>query len=293
MELRHLRYFTAVAESLSFTEGARRLHISQPPLSQQIRDLELELGTALFTRTNRRVALTEAGTTFLDQARAILDQVNRAVEQSRAIGSGRAGTLDIGLTGSILPGGLGALAAAYGARFPGVAVRLHEMAPDAQEAAIMDRRLDLSFLRHPGGDPALRVELAWPEGVVAVLPRAHPLAARRGLRLADFRGESFVFLRRADSCFARHLWSCCIEAGFEPAVTQEVIEAHSVISLVASGFGVALLPERIRRIPSAVAFRRLAGMTASADVSIAYHPDHGPVVGEFLTFARAWLARAE
>src|SRR6266852_4830053 len=129
VELRHLRYFAVLAEELSFTAAAARLGISQPPLSQQIQDLEAELKTPLFRRTSRRVALTAAGAAFLDHARSILSQVGQAAEQARAIGSGRTGRLDIGTTGSVLLGPLGAIVAVYTRRYPEVAVRLHEMAP--------------------------------------------------------------------------------------------------------------------------------------------------------------------
>ncbi|MCF3948439.1 LysR family transcriptional regulator [Acidiphilium sp. AL] len=291
MELRHLRYFVAVAETLSFTAAAARLRVSQPPLSQQIRDLERELGVALFERTSRRVGLTAAGAAFLDHARAILDQAELAAEQVRAIGRGHMGSLEIGLTGSVLGGRLGALLAAYSACYPKVALRLHEMSPQEQETALINRRTDLSFLRWPNDDPDLAIERAWPETVGLALPRRHRLGARRCVDLADLRDESFVFLRRTDSRFARHLWTCCIDAGFAPRIIQEVGDAQALVNLVAAGFGVALLPESIGRLSRAeIAYRPLAGTAASADVSIAYRADHRAVAGEFLEFARKFLA---
>src|SRR3954447_20334609 len=136
MELRHLRYFVAVAEELSFTAAAHRLGVSQPPLSQQIRDLEWELKTALFVRTSRRVELTAAGRAFLEHAHAILAQTEQVAEQARAIGTGQVGTLDIGTTGSVLLGALGPLIAAFSAQFPQVALRIYEMGPQEQEEAL-------------------------------------------------------------------------------------------------------------------------------------------------------------
>ncbi|WP_287981541.1 LysR family transcriptional regulator [Acidiphilium sp.] len=292
MELRHLRYFVAVAETLSFTEAARRLAISQPPLSQQIRDLELEIGTTLIARSSRNVSLTPAGAAFLTRARQILAEAVRARDEARVIGAGRSGTLDIGMTGAVLLGGLGGLVAAFQIFAPGVQVRLHEMPPGEQEAALGAGRLDLCFLRTPGADPALRVEPAWSEGVSAVLPRDHPLAVRRRLALADLRDEPFVFFRRADSRFADHLWTCCIEAGFAPRIVQEVVEAHAVMALVADGFGIALLPDSARRLaPPGLGFRPLAGNPARADVSLVYPREHSAVVGEFIGFARTRLGR--
>ena len=290
MELRHLRYFVVVAETLSFTEAARRLAISQPPLSQQIRDLELEIGTTLIMRSSRRVTLTPAGVAFLARARQILAEASRACEEARVIGAGRTGSLDVGLTGAVLLGGLGRLVAAFQEFAPGVLVRLHEMPPSEQEAALIAGRLDLCFLRTPGADPALAAEPAWSEGVSVVLRRDHPLAARHQLALADLRDQPFVFFRRSDSRFADHLWTCCIEAGFVPRIVQEVVEAHAVMALVADGFGIALLPASARRLaPSDLWFRPLAGNPARADVSLVYRCEHSAVVAEFLGYARSRL----
>lgn len=290
MELRHLRYFVSVAEELSFTAAANRLRISQPPLSQQIRDLERELRTTLLARTSRRVELTAAGVAFLDQARAILAQTEQAAEQARAIGLGRIGTLDIGLTGSVLLGPLGALVAAFSAEFPQVAVRLHEMSPQEQQGAVHARRTDISFLRRPADDPDLTNELAWPEKVGVALPERHPLAARRRIPLARLRGESHVFLRLRDSRFARYLRDCCIEAGFAPRISQQVVEAYSLTSLVAAGLGVALVPECVKRLSRpGVVYRSLAEPAPIADVRMVYRPDHSAVVGRFVGLARDHL----
>ncbi|XYD12329.1 LysR family transcriptional regulator (plasmid) [Methylobacterium sp. NMS12] len=149
MELRHLRYFAAVAEHLSFTAAAQSLGVSQPPLSQQIRDLEVEIGVNLFERSSRRVVLTAAGEDFLGNARAVLAQVADAVDRARTIGTGTAGILNIGMTSSVLAGPAGCLIRAFEQRFRAVDVRIHEMAPADQIAALKANRTDLSFLRSP------------------------------------------------------------------------------------------------------------------------------------------------
>lgn len=287
MELRHLRYFVAVAEDLSFTGAAARLRVAQPSLSLQIRDLEREVGATLLTRTSRSVALTAAGAAFLDQARATLAQAEQAAAQARMIGLGQIGSLDIGMTGSILLGPLGSLVAAYTARFPQVTVRLHEMSPRAQQMALRARRTDISFLRRPDDDPELTVEPAWSEAVAVALPAHHPLAAARQFPLSGLRDEDHVFLRLEDSRFSQYLRDCCIEAGFLPRISQEVVEAYSLTSLVASGFGVALVPECVTTLSRpGVVYRALEQPVPRADVKMLYRSECGPIVEQFVDMAR-------
>jgi DNA-binding transcriptional LysR family regulator len=290
MELRHLRYFVSVAEELGFTAASHRLRVAQPSLSQQIRDLEREVGAALFARTSRRVELTAAGADFLQQARAILAQAAQAAEQARAIGNGQLGSVDIGLTGSVLLGPLGPLVAAFGARLPRVTVRLHEMSPREQEAALHARRTDVSFLRRPAEDSGLVDELAWPEAVAVALPEGHALAAHSSIALSTLRHESFVFLRLEDSRFAQYLRECCVEAGFLPRISQQVVEAYSLTSLVAAGLGVALVPEGVQALSRpGVIYRPLSEPTPRADVRMIYRPDRSPAAEEFLQLARELL----
>ncbi|KMO12761.1 LysR family transcriptional regulator [Methylobacterium platani] len=287
MELRHLRYFVAVAESLSFTAAAERLGVSQPPLSQQIRDLEAELGTPLLWRTSRSVALTPAGSAFLSRARAVLAEVEEACAEARAVGAGRTGTLDIGLTGSILAGPLGRLIRRFGERYPGVLVRLHEMPPGEQPAALHAHRTDLGFLRRPPDDPTLRTVRAWPEAVGVALPAGHRLAARAEIALGDLAGEAFVSLRLRDSRFATYLRDACLAAGFAPHLVQQVVESASLVNLVAAGLGVALVPESIGTLARPdIAYRRLASPAPVADVCALYRAPASAVTGNFLALMR-------
>jgi DNA-binding transcriptional LysR family regulator len=290
MELRHLRYFVVVAEELSFTAAAARLRISQPPLSQQIQHLEAELKTALFLRTSRRVELTAAGAAFLEQVKSILGQVGQAVEQTRAIGSGKTGKLDIGTTGSVLLGPLASIIAAYSRRYPEVLVRLHEMAPLAQLTSLHARRTDISFLRSPVEDPELVTEIAWREKVWVALPRGHRLSKQSRLHLADLRDDDHVFLRLEDSRFAQYLRDCCVEAGFIPRIAQEVVEAYSLTSLVAGGLGVALVPESVRHLSRrGIVYRPLSEPAPAADVKMIFRPDGNPIVAAFVELARELL----
>ena len=284
MELRHLRYFTALAQELSFTRAAQRLHVSQPPLSQQIKALEDELGTALFVRTSRRVELTAAGEVFLGHAKAILERVEQARGQAQAVGAGHAGHLEIGLSGSLLLGPLPQLIAAYRRSFPGVAVVLHEMTPTVQLSALRDRKIDMSFSRTAVNDESLASELAWPDPVVVALPRGHRLAARRKLELRDLANEEFIMLRLDSSGFARYLNECCAEAGFVPRASQQVVESQAIPSLVAAGLGVALVPASLQRVHRrGVEYRGLARKAPRADVyAIQRRGETSPVVRGFL-----------
>lgn len=293
MELRHLRYFVAVAQELSFTRAAKRLHMSQPPLSQQIRDLESELSTTLFSRTSRRVELTAAGEAFLEHAGAILEHVDQARSHARAVGSGSAGRLEIGLSGSLLLGPMPRFIAAYRRSYPAVAVVLNEMTPAAQLASLRDRRIDLSFSRTAVNDHALVSELAWPDPVVVALPRGHPLTNRRKLKLAELKDEKFVLLKLDSSGFAKYIHACCLEAGFVPHASQQVVESQAIPSLVAAGLGVALVPASLQRVHRrGVEYRALARKAPRADVySIQRKDDASPVVRGFIDKAKQTLAR--
>ena len=287
MELRHLRYFVAVAEHLSFTAAANSLGVSQPPLSQQIRDLELEIGVNLFARSSRRVALTAAGEDFLRNARAILVQAADAVDRARTIGTGTAGILNIGMTSSVLVGPLGRLIRAFEERCPTVDVRIHEMAPADQIAALKAHRTDLSFLRSPPEDPDLVAQVAWRERLCVALPAGHPLAAGRSVPVDIFRSERLISLRLDSSRFAHEIHQACILRGFTPDIAQQVREASSLVSLVAAGFGLAIIPEFVGRLrhPDVVVLP-IDPPFLSADVYALHHNRKSPVVDNLLDLIR-------
>jgi DNA-binding transcriptional LysR family regulator len=292
MDLRHLRYFATLAQERNFTRAAQRLNVSQPPLSQQIKALEIELGTLLFVRTSRRVELTPAGQVFLTHATAILERVEQACLQARAVGGGRVGHLDVGSSSSLLLGPLPQLVAGYRRAFPGVNVALHEMTPAAQLTALRDRRLDISFSRTPVLDEHLAAELAWEDPVVAALPRGHRLVARRKLALKDLASEEFVLLRLDSSAFAAYLNQCCVDAGFMPRASQYVVESQAMPSLVAAGLGVALVPASLASVHRrGVEYRALAGVAPRADVyALSRRDDPSATVRGFLDKAREILS---
>lgn len=286
MELRHLRYFVAVARHLSFTAAAESLGVAQPPLSQQIRDLEAEVGTALFERTTRRVTLTRAGRDFQAQALAILERAGEAVERARAIGAGTAGIVNVGLTGSMLAGPLGRAIRDFSGTYPEVDLRIHEMSPDRQIAMLKSGRTDVSFLRCPPRDPDLAIEPAWRETVRLVLPRGHRLS-EGAVALADLRDERFVFLRLVDSLFAKYLWQRCVDAGFVPAISHQVVEAASLTSLVAAGLGIAIIPEFVARLAHpGVVYRPIRGARIEADVYALRTKSSEPLIGNFVDLVK-------
>lgn len=291
MELRHLRYFIAVAEELSFTRAARRLRISQPPLSQQIGDLEEILKTQLFLRTSRRVELTDAGVAYLARARSIMEQVDIAAREALAVSLGQTGRLVVGATGSILSGGLAELLAAFRHEYPGVTTTLIEQAPNLQLRALNERKTDVSFIRLKTDDDDLICELAWREKVVLAMSRIHRLADRKRISIRDLRDEEYVVLAPDSSAFASSIRDWCVSAGFLPRVAHEVVDAQSITGLIAAGFGVALVPETIKRFATKeILFRPLATSAPPADVYLVHRKDHrSSVLATFVAYARRSL----
>ena len=190
MELRHLRYFVVVAEELHFRRAAERLHMSQPPLSQQIRALEEEVGATLLLRNQRRVELTAAGVVFLERARQILADVEDAARQARRVQRGEVGRLAVGFVGSAMYSFVPDLLRRFGEHAPDVTLRLHEMGTTEQLRQLEDGRLDVGFLRAARSRPELKIEIVAEEPVIAALPDLHPLAAKPRLTLADLEGAA-------------------------------------------------------------------------------------------------------
>ncbi|MGY4235795.1 DNA-binding transcriptional LysR family regulator [Bradyrhizobium sp. USDA 4449] len=292
MDLRQLRYFIAVAEERSFTLAARRLNLSQPPLSQHIQALEAELGTSLLYRTSRKVELTQAGEAMLLRGRAILQQVKSAEDEVRSIGAGLIGTLDLGATGSILRGRLAELLAAYREVAPLVRMTVHEQAPALQIAALLNRTTNISLMRGNPSERDLTSKLAWREEVVLALPRTHHLAKRKRVALGELASEDHVILDPNSSDFARYVQTCCVDAGFLPKVSQQVVDAQSIPSLIAAGFGVALVPQSIARFTTAdIAFRPIRPSPPAADVFLVFREDEtSMVVHNFIKLAGQLLS---
>jgi DNA-binding transcriptional LysR family regulator len=276
MELRHLRYFVAVAEEGHVTRAAERLGIQQPPLSQQIRALEAEVDAQLFHRKPRGVELTPAGRAFFDEATAILARVGEAVAAARRAARGETGRIGIGFTSSasfhpFVPRAIRAFREAH----PLVALMLEESGTTELVEALRAARIDAAFVRSPVGESAdLTVRPLLDEPMVAALPRGHPLS-RIGepLSLGALANETFILYRRpVGPGLHDAIIAACDRAGFSPQIGQEAPRMLSTLSLVAAGLGVTVVPQSMSRLEAeGVAYRALdPAAELSAPLNLAY-----------------------
>jgi DNA-binding transcriptional LysR family regulator len=293
MELRHLRYFVAVAEERHFGRAAERLHIAQPPLSQQIRRLEAELGAPLLHRTTRRVELAPAGEVLLPRAREILAAVDAAAEDARRAARGEFGRLAIGFTGSATYALLPALADALRDALPGVVLELRgELLTPAQVSGLLDGTLDLGLLRPPVREHSLEVEILRREQLVAVLPKGHRLAAAAAVPLEQLEDEPFVmYPSHFRSVLHDAVEDTCAAHGFRPRVALEVSETATLVSFVAAGLGVSLVPDSVRHMTvEGAVYRPLAREAAEVELAVAWRrDDDAPVLRRALEVVRAAL----
>lgn len=255
MEFRHLRYFLALSEELHFGRAARRLAISQPPLSLNIRQLEESVGARLFNRSSKEVSLTAAGRAFVPAARALLQQAAEAQRLARDVELGFEGQLRLGFVSSMLYRGLPALLREFQARFPQLRVLVRELNSQGQVIELAHGQLDAGFVHTTRVPPQISRLLFSTEPFVCCLPRDHRLAKARRLDLRSMEGEPFVmFSRTASPDYYERVLSICTDAGFQPDIRHEARHWLSVVSLVAQGMGVALVPAALQRsaMPGAV-----------------------------------------
>jgi DNA-binding transcriptional LysR family regulator len=259
MELRHLRYFVALADNLHFGKTAASLGIAQPSLSHQIRQLEEELQLKLFERTNRRVRLTDPGRLFLVEARAVLALANRAAVLARRTSLGETGTLRIGLAGWIDSSAIAAIVERFHERMPAIRVELQSMPSPLQMAAVRDGELDIAFVQPSVPERSLASELLSAEPLVVALPDSHPLVSRRRILLSWLAEDSFLlFPPKRAPLFHDLTLKLCKEAGFVPHVRHEADEPRMLLGLVAMGLGISLVPESALRMEwPGVVFRAL------------------------------------
>jgi DNA-binding transcriptional LysR family regulator len=294
MELRHLRYFVAVAESLHFGQAAARLRIAQPSLSHQIRQLEAELQTSLMTRTKRRVELTEPGRLFLEQARDIIARADRAAVLARRSGRTHAPRLRIGVGYCMDHADVSLLVGRFNARRPEVQVELHTVAVPVQVAALRDARLDVGFVRPPISEQTLNVEVLIREPLVAALPPGHRLASRARIPLGALADEPFILPPRdAVPLFHDAVLKACREAGFVPHAPHEADHLQMILGMVAAGAGVGLVPSAARKIRQhRVIYRPLHPACDALETAVAWRRDDAsPIVAEFLADVRRTLRK--
>ena len=297
MELRHLRYFVAVAEELHFGRAAERLRIAQPPLSRQIKDLEREIEADLFDRLPRGVELTAAGRAFLPQARLTLAQAERATRSAQRAARGEMGRLRVGFIDfATQAGALPNVLSFFRMHLPRVGLSLFEMSSGEQEEALREGRIDLGIVESLPADAQrwLHVEEVFSDRLIAALPKSHRRAARGRLGLRDLAAESIVILPRAhDPALYDEIIARCRAAGFSPQVVQEAGAWHTVTGLVSAGVGVAFVPSSIARLRRpGVVFRPVRGLGVQLRIYAVWKTSaRSPVRERFVTALRA-VARA-
>lgn len=266
-ELRHLRYFLAVAEELHFGRAAKRLNIAQPPLSQQIRQLEAAVGTPLFDRNSRNVKLTPAGTAFVHGARTTLDDAARAAEGARRAGRGESGTLRIGFSDSAALSVLPQMLRRFRSAHPHVHLELNEGATQVQLDALGTGRIDVALVRGPVSSSGLSAEVIFRERFVAAVPEDHPLSARQSVSLSAIASHPLVLCsRHLAPDFHDLIFGMFGQHGLRLNVVHEV-EYQTILSLVASGVGISIVPNSVRNLGRVgVAYRPIRGPTPKAEV---------------------------
>ena len=296
MELRHLRYFVAVAEDLSFTKAAAKLHLAQPSLTRQIRNLEEELGVRLLNRSKSQVALSEEGRSFLVDARRILALATESILSVQRLSRGEQGQLNIAYLSNsdfeLLPETLGA----FRQTFPHVALNLFDMAPAEQLRALEARKIDLGFVGLP--PPAVSGHLQWEciarHRTVVVLPSKHPLARKPQVNLRELKAMFFVGMSEKTHPGFRHwLSETCQQADFSPRILQDAELEPALMTFVAEGLGVSLAREHIKKLPHpGVAFRPLTPPVKS-DYCIAWNRDNDSrALQQYIEIVKGLAARA-
>jgi DNA-binding transcriptional LysR family regulator len=271
MELKHLTSFIAVAEQLSFVRAADRLYLSQPALTGQIQKLEEELGVQLLARNRRSVKLTDAGKVFLAEARATLWRARQAADRAQKAARGEIGRLRIGFVSSaaleIVPG----IVVAFRKQHPDVTLDLMNLRTVSQVKKLIDKTLDIGFLRLPLSNDQLRTTVIHREHFLLVLPKGHPRARDKQVHVAHLRNERFVaYGRRWAPGFFDSVIQMCLKEGFSPNIVQETGEMYTAVALVAAGAGIAILPKSVVLAQSKnIVMRPLAGSIPVSEIAIA------------------------
>lgn len=288
MELRQLACFVAAAEELNFSRAAERMHISQPPLSRQIAKLEHELGTRLLTRSSQSVSLTAAGENFLEEARQVLAMAAKAADVARRTESGEIGSLRIGFVGSTIYTSVPAQLRAYRRHYPDVRVTLQQLTVARQIKFLRSRQIDVGFIRQAVSDPDLEMRSLFEEPFIVAAPSDHPFALRKSVNLAELADEDLIWFSREEApAIHSHLYKTCTDKGFTPRIVQEAYPMSTVVGLVASGVGVAIVPQSMSRLNIInVAYVPLSGSKARSEFLLAWRREDGSApLRNFLSMA--------
>ena len=296
MELRHLRYFIAVAEERHIGRAATRLHISQPPLTRQIQQLEEELDVQLFIRTPRGMDLTPAGELLLEEARNIRSVVEQAAERTQRAGQGKLGRLDIGIFGSAILDTIPAMLLKFRNAFPEVKVMLHNMTKDAQIAALRQRRIDIGFNRFIEASDDIVNEIVLTERILIALNEHHPLARQPEVPFSVLQDSPLiVFPTGPRPSFIDKVMHMCHQKGFTPQIAQEVGNTLTGVALVASDFGVCVVPESATMLAlPGVVYRPILDPPedSGVDLNCIYRvDDQSPLLRSFLDTVRTFRNR--
>lgn len=290
MELRHLKYFLAVAEELHFGRAAARIYIAQPPLSQQIKQLEAEIGVKLFNRTKRRVELTEAGKIFQQEAYAVLERLENGVLKAQQAALGEAGWLSIGFVSSINYEILPKVLREFRRQYPDVEIFLQEMHNLEQTQSLLEKRIHVGFARMPPASREIVSKIIAREPLIIALPSAHKLRKKNNLKLAELENEPFiVFSQSRPSPFYEYILRLCAEAGFQPSIVQQVGEIQTALGLVAAEIGVALVPASTHNLHrEGVIYKSLAAPQPIIEMTMQFRKDEAsPVVERFMEIIQA------
>lgn len=289
IELRHLRYFLALADELHFGRAAARLGIAQPPLSQQIQRLERLLGTRLFDRTSRRVQLTDAGRAFRVEAERVLTATEAAVAAARRAGKGESGELRVAFAATVMFLALPQIIREFRDRFPRVHLDLREMPTGPQLAALRTREIDIGFVREPEPDPDLEIVTVMREPLRIAIHKGHRLAAAPHVQVRDLAEEPFVlFPSELAPGLHGQVLAVCREAGFSPRIVEESRELYTSVSLVEAGVGVSILPASVEKLGwKSVRYLPIPGSGGETTIAAAWSKERSrPVVAAFMTVVR-------
>lgn len=290
MELRHLKYFKAVAEELHFGKAAARLNIAQPPLSLQIRNLEEELGVSLFHRTKRHVELTKEGQVFLEKVYQLFKSLDESIEAVRMVSRGEIGEIVIGYLASAAYDVLPAIIKQYRKQYPSIHVNLKQLTSAEQLKALQEGTIHIGIISEPIENKSLNLEIIRKEPMVAALPKEHPLASKTSsIDLIELANDPFILTgRNSNQSHYDGIINNCYDAGFSPNIIQETKEMSTVISLVSAGIGIAIVPASIQLLlQNEVVYRDIRDNKFNTVTALVWeNKNQSPIVNAFVELVK-------